>query len=221
MIDNKKVSALIPTLNEEGNIKDTILNLPDFIDEVIIIDGYSKDKTAEIAKKLKAKVIFDKGKKGSALIQGAKEAKGDILLAIDADGSHKFSELRLFSEAINAGYDFAFGSRFILGGGTSDMTLTRRLGNKFFVILVNLIYDCHFTDLCYGYRAFSKDAFLKLKLKSVGFEIETEMSIRAIQEKCKIIEIPSFEGKRIKGEGKLKTFKDGFRIFKTILKETK
>jgi hypothetical protein len=105
------------------------------------------------------------------------------------------------------------------GGGTSDMPWYRRLGNRLFTSLVNLLYGVRYTDLCYGYNAFWKKTFNQIKLKSDGFEIETEVHLKVSKAGLKVTEVPSFEGKRLYGTGKLKTFRDGWKILKTILKE--
>lgn len=220
MINRKKVSVVIPTLNEEENMRELLFNMPEFIDEVLVVDGHSKDKTVEIAKKFGARVFCNKKvKKGAALILGTREAKGDIVIAMDADLSMQHKELRLLAEGVDSGYDFSFGSRFICGGGTNDMPLIRKIGNKFFVFLVNLIYGSNYSDLCYGYRAYTKKAFQILKLRSQGFGIEAEMSVKAAKKNFKVIEIPSFEKPRKFGKGKLRTFSDGWEILKIIFKE--
>lgn len=85
-------------------------------------------------------------------------------------------------------------------------------------MLVNLLFHAHYTDLCYGYRSFSRSAFRKLDLKEKGFGIETETSILAAKYGLKIIEIPSYEKKRAHGSGNLKTFRDGYVILATIIK---
>jgi len=214
-----KISVVIPTLNEERNLQIVLKNLPNNIDEILIVDGHSKDDTIRIAKKFGAKVIYDNIGKGSALIKGIKNAKGDIIITMDADCSHKESEIGLLIEGIKSGYDICMGSRFIQGGGTEDMPWHRRLGNKFFVSLVNLIWGMNYSDLCYGYRSFRKGCIRKLNLKSDDFGIETEISIKAAKAGLKVLEVPSFEKARRYGRGKLKTFSDGFKIFKTIIKE--
>lgn len=219
MKGNSTISVIIPTLNEEENLPIVLDSLPEEIDEVIIVDGHSKDKTVEIAKNYGHKVIYDTKGKGSALRKGAKEAKGDIVINMDADCSNKASELGLLLEGIKAGYDICMGSRFIQGGGTEDMPWYRKLGNKFFVFLVNLFWGTNYSDLCYGYRSFRKGVMEKLDLESEGFGIETEMSIRAAKKNLKILEVPSFEKKRKSGKGNLRTFSDGWNILKRILKE--
>ncbi|BCS90768.1 MAG: glycosyltransferase AglJ [Candidatus Micrarchaeota archaeon] len=222
MPEKELVSIVIPTWNEAGNIRTLIEDinrcLKGYNYEILVIDKYSEDGTADIARKMGARVILDKGGKGAALIRGFKEAKGDIVVSMDADLSHRPKELVLLIESIKIGYDAAMGSRFIIGGGSSDMPWYRRFGNKVFVILVNLLYRTHYTDLCYGYRSFSKEALNRLKLREEGFGIETEINIKCAKQRLNIIEIPSYEKKRSSGEAKLRTFRDGFRILKAIIK---
>lgn len=219
MFQKKKISILIPTLNEAKNLPIVLKSLPKYVDEVIVIDGYSKDQTDKIAKKAGCKVIYDKKGKGSALRLGLKKAKGDIIVMMDADCSHLSSEIVLLISGILAGYDICMGSRFIQGGGSDDISLIRVIGNKIFVHTVNLLWGTNYTDLCYGYRSFTKDAIKKLDLSEDGFGIETEISIQSAKKKIRILEVPSFEKHRQSGEGKLRTIIDGWRIAKTILKE--
>ncbi len=94
----------------------------------------------------------------------------------------------------------------------------RRLANKGFVTLVNLIYGSKYSDMCYGYRSFSKNAFKKLRLAEAGFGIETEINIRARKAGLRVLEVPSMEKKRATGSGKLRTWHDGYIILKTIIK---
>jgi glycosyltransferase involved in cell wall biosynthesis len=148
-----------------------------------------------------------------------KAAKGDIVIMMDADCSHKSSEIGLLTEGIKAGFDVCMGSRFIQGGGTEDMSWHRKMGNKIFVFLVNSIWRMNYSDLCYGYRSFRKNCINKLNLKQDGFGIETEISIKAAKKKLRVLEVPSYEKARDSGEGRLRTFSDGWRIFKTIIHE--
>lgn len=216
---NKKISLVIPTLNEEKNLPIVLEEIPDYIDEIIIVDGYSKDNTVEIAKKYNCRIFYDDVGKGSSLIMGVEQCTGDYVIMMDADWSHRIEELSLFIEGLEMGYDFVMGSRFLQGGGTADMTPIRRLGNKLFVIIVNMFFGMNYSDLCYGYRAFRRDIFNKLNLKSKGFAIETEISIKAAKCRLKILEVPSFEKKRKYGKGNLQGFRDGLRISGTILTE--
>lgn len=219
MRNKKFVSLIIPTLNEAKNLPKILKNIPSYVDETIIIDGHSNDNTVKIARTFGCKILFDKEGKGSALIKGAKHAKGDYIVMMDADWSHRIEEMCLLITGLELGYDVSMGSRFMQGGGTDDMTAHRVLGNKFFVTLVNILFGMKYTDMCYGYRAFRKEAFNKLRLESKGFAIETEISIQAAKKNLKVLEVPSFEKKRNHGEGKLRSLSDGFKILKIIIKE--
>lgn len=215
-----RVSLVIPTLNEEKNLPLVLETIPkDKIDEIIIVDGHSTDKTVEIAKRFGTRIIYDSIGKGSALRKGMDVAKGNIIITMDADCSHMGSELGLLTEGIKAGFDVCMGSRFIQGGGTEDMPWYRMIGNKFFVFLVNLIWKTNYSDMCYGYRSFRKSCIKKLGLKQEEFGIETEISIKAAKKKLRVLEVPSYEKRRASGESKLRTFRDGWSILKIIVKE--
>lgn len=223
-MSNPYVSIVIPTLDEEKNIGPLMRGIRKVLGqksyEVIVVDGHSTDDTVGIAKAAGARIMYDDVGKGSALIKGLKSAGGSIVISMDADLSHEPKELKLLIAGIEAGYDICMGSRFILGGGSDDMPLFRKIGNKIFLLMVNVRFHAGFSDLCYGYRSFRKGVFGKLDLKEEGFGIETEINIKAIGKGFKILEVPSMEKKRKFGEGKLRTFRDGYIILKTILKNS-
>ena len=128
-------------------------------------------------------------------------------------------EIHSFVGALLAGADYAKGSRFIPGGGTSDMTFLRKAGNWVFVLMVRLLFGARFTDLCYGYNAFWRRVVPKLEIDADGFEIEAMLNLRAYRRGLKISEVPSFEADRVHGEGRLVTFPDGWRVLRTIVRE--
>lgn len=220
-MSNTYLSIVIPTLDEAHNIRKLIplvkKEIKDYNYELIVVDGHSKDDTVSVARNMGANVIFDRDGKGSALIKGFKEARGKIIISMDADLSHEPKELRLLISGIETGYDICVGSRFLSGGGSADMPIFRIFGNKVFVALVNIIYGSSYSDMCYGYRSFTKKVLGRLNLKEKGFGIETEINIKAQKAHLKILEVPSFEKKRAAGEGKLRSFNDGFVILRTIL----
>jgi glycosyltransferase involved in cell wall biosynthesis len=216
------ISVVIPTLDEGKNIKKLIGGVKSIIgsygtnNEIIIVDGHSSDNTVALAKRGGAKILYDDKGKGSALIKGLNSAKGSVIIAMDADLSHRPNELRLLIAGIEAGYEICMGSRFLTGGGSDDMPALRRFGNSLFVALVNLIYGSRYTDLCYGYRSFARGVVKRLDLKEKGFGIETEISIKAKQKQMRVLEVPSYEKKRESGEGKLRSLNDGIVILRTI-----
>lgn len=216
------VSVVIPTLNEALNLPHVLPRIPDFVTEIIIVDGHSVDDTVEVAKRLRpqVRIVQQVGRgKGSALRLGFATARGDIIVSIDADGSTAPEEIVDFVDALRGGADYVKGSRFIRGGGSSDLTPLRRAGNLALTVLVRVVHGARFTDLCYGYNAFWADALPQLHLRSTGFEIETEMNLRAHHAGLRIVEVPSLEVNRIHGNSNLRTFPDGWRVLKTIIRE--
>lgn len=216
------VSVVIPTLNEAKNLPFVLTELPSVVSEVILVDGGSKDNTIQVAKELRPDIhiLRQTGKgKGNALVEGFAATTGDIIIMMDADGSHDPQEIPLFVHALMKGADFAKGSRFIHDGASEDFTLIRQLGNSCINLLANVCFKVQFTDLCYGYNAFWRYCLPFLDIDCPGFEVETLMNIRACKANLKVKEVPSFEAIRYFGESKLKAFHDGWRIVKTIVRE--
>jgi glycosyltransferase involved in cell wall biosynthesis len=156
--------------------------------------------------------------KGSALRTGFQEATGDIVVMMDADGSMSPQEIRHYVHFLTNGYDFVKGSRFISGGGSLDITPIRRLGNLFLLTAFNTAYDAHLTDLCYGFCAFHRRYLEHLRLSATGFEIEAEMTVRAMQAGLRIAEVPSLELPRRTGASNLHAIRDGIRVLRTVLR---
>jgi glycosyltransferase involved in cell wall biosynthesis len=192
------------------------------VHEVILVDGNSTDGTIEVARRIlpTIRIVHQTGRgKGDALCCGFNAATGDAIVMLDADGSTDPSEIPRFIGTLLAGADFAKGSRFLHGGGTSDMPLYRRLGNWTFVVAVRTLFGGRYSDLCYGYNAFWTSAIKHLRLDGQGFEIETMMNVRALRAGLRVVEVPSFEDKRLYGSSRLRTFPDGWRVLKTIWRE--
>jgi glycosyltransferase involved in cell wall biosynthesis len=216
------VSLVIPTMNEERNVGNVLARIPDWVTEVILVDGLSTDRTVPLARALRpdVKIIMETNPgKGSALTAGFRAATGEIIAALDADGSMDPAELHTFVGQLVAGADYVKGSRFVQGGGTVDMELHRRMGNWGLMMAAKVLFGGHYSDLCYGYFAFWRDALPLLNPDVPGFEIETQINVRALKAKLKIAEVPSFEERRLHGVSNLKAWRDGFRILRTIVKE--
>ncbi|RPK74309.1 Undecaprenyl-phosphate mannosyltransferase [Streptomyces sp. ADI97-07] len=216
------VSVVIPAMNEAENLPHVFKTLPDWIHEVVLVDGNSTDDTVRVARELRPDVVVVKqvGKgKGDALISGFAACTGEIIVMVDADGSADGQEIVSYVSALVGGADFAKGSRFANGGGTDDMTPVRKLGNWALCTAVNRKFGARYTDLCYGYNAFWKHCLDRITLDCTGFEIETLMNIRVVKAGLRVQEVPSHEYNRIHGVSNLSAVRDGIRVLKVILRE--
>jgi glycosyltransferase involved in cell wall biosynthesis len=157
--------------------------------------------------------------KGDALTCGFRSARGNVIVMLDADGSARPEEIPAFVDALRAGADFAKGSRFLEGGGSADITRLRSLGNAMLTRLVNVLFRSRYSDLCYGYNAFWTHVLDELALDADGFEIETQLNLRAVQSRLAVVEVPSYEDSRIHGVSNLNAVRDGLRVLRTILHE--
>ena len=218
------VSVVIPTLNEAANIAHVLPKLPAGVDQVVLVDGGSTDGTVEVARRLRPDMTIiqqTRRGKGNALACGFAAATGDIIVMMDADGSTHPAEIsRFVEELVKSGADFAKGSRFVPGGGSSDITSLRRAGNSALSALVNTLCRTHYTDLCYGFNAFWRRCLPALDLEHAssgimpesggsdrepmqwgdGFEIETLITIRVARASLQVVEVPSFEHGRLHGQ---------------------
>jgi glycosyltransferase involved in cell wall biosynthesis len=219
---NALVSLVIPAKNEAANLVHVLPRIPDWIHEVILVDGNSTDNTVAVARSLRPdiKVVGqDRKGKGAALRSGFAACQGDIIVMIDADGSMDPNEIPAYVGALMAGADFVKGSRFMQGGRTHDMEWYRRFGNWCFVKLVTLRFGGRFSDLCYGYIGFWRSALARMSLeRDDGFEIETSMNVQALTSGLVVHEVPSIEAARIYGVSNLRTIPDGWRVLKTIIR---
>jgi glycosyltransferase involved in cell wall biosynthesis len=227
----KTVSVVIPARNEAKNITWVLEHLPSIVDEVVMVDGGSVDDTVEVTRRLRPDaVIVQQARrgKGNALAAGFEAATGDLIVMIDADGSMDPREIEAYLEPLVSGADYAKGSRFTVGGGSDDITALRRAGNWGLNALTNLLFRSRYSDLCYGYNAFTRECVQAFALPPAhvpgarygdGFEIETMINVRVVLADLAVVEVPSYEYVRRSGESNLNTFRDGFRVLGTILRE--
>ena len=228
-----RISVVIPAKNEARNLEIVLPELPS-VHEVILVDGTSVDGTVEVAQRLlpDIKVVHQTRRgKGNALACGFAAATGDIIVMFDADCSADPVEIPRFVAALLGGADFAKGTRFQPGGGSTDITWLRGAGNRGLNLLANSMLRTSYTDLCYGYNAFWIDVLAHLDLPSPsiaeltpntamiwgdGFEIETVINCRVAAAGLRVAEVPSFERPRVHGASNLNAVTDGLRVLKTI-----
>jgi glycosyltransferase involved in cell wall biosynthesis len=205
--------------------------MPEWVDEIIIVNGPSVDNSAAVARELWPDGVHldqTRNGKGNALACGFAAASCDIIVMIDADGSTDPAEIPRYVEALKNGADYAKGSRFIPGGGSADITRFRQFGNWGLNTVVNVLFSAGFTDLCYGFNAFWRRCLDVMSLPSIltkdaqwgdGFEIETLINLRIAASKLRVVEVCSFEAIRIHGSSNLNAFADGMRVLGTIWQE--
>jgi len=203
-VDRKEisVSVVIPVFNEELTIGDIVARTKSTLEqselpyEVLVVDDGSVDRSAEISQASEAQVIRGAHQgKGHALRLGFERAKGDVIVALDSDGSHQPEEIPLIAK----------------------IPKVNRIGNKMFNNLIQLFTGMKITDSQSGLRAIKSSIIKEMKLKSRGYEVESEMLVKALKMGVRVAEIPiSFEQRTV-GRSKLDPLKDGTKILYSII----
>jgi len=181
--------VIIPAYNEEKRIGKVLQGIPEFVDEVIVVDDGSKDKTSEVARKFGVEVIrLERNEgKGKAMSEGIKEASGDIIVFIDADGQHRPEEIiKLVEPIVNGEADFVIGSRLIKAQG--ERPLIRKISNFITTYLTRLKLGIRVRDTQSGFRAIRRE-FLP-EIESKRYEVETEVLIKAVKKGARVKEVP-------------------------------
>jgi glycosyltransferase involved in cell wall biosynthesis len=215
------ITALVCTLNEEESLPHTLPRIPAWVDEVLLVDGHSSDETVAVARKLRPdiRVVYQPGKgKGDALKHGVREAQGDIIVTLDADGETDPEKIPCFIEPLLKGYDFVKGSR-LARGRPRRMPRYRWFGNKVLALTFNILYGTQYTDICSGYNAFWKHVFLQVPLTYDTFQMEQQLLARAHKARLKVTEVVHSNDGRIAGTSKTSGIKQGFADWFVIIKE--
>jgi glycosyltransferase involved in cell wall biosynthesis len=217
------VTAIIPTKNEETNVKWVIEECKKYADEVIVIDGHSTDKTREIAEKCGVKVYLDNQKgKGDAIRVGIQKATGDIIVFIDADGSHLPEDIpRLVAPIKDGECDHVTGSR--MRGGSDELhgdirKFIRMVGSDIITLGINYRFKVQLTDSQNGFRALRTEVGRKLPLKENITTIEQEMIIKTLKLGYRMGEVPTHEYARKGGVSKVSVPKMAWRYVYSWLK---
>jgi glycosyltransferase involved in cell wall biosynthesis len=226
-----RVSVVVPAKNEAANLPAVLAELPPGLHEVILVDGGSVDRTVETALLVRPDIVVvrqTRNGKGNALACGFAACTGEVVVMLDADGSADPAEIPRFVDALRNGADVAKGSRFLPSGGSEDLSWVRRVGNEALAFVMNRLFGTSYSDLCYGYNAFWRHCLDHFELPPTdgaeprfgdGFEIETLLAARAASGCLWVAEVPSFERARCFGSSNLNTWRDGWRVLRTMLHE--
>ena len=219
------VTAVIPARNEERCIGEIIERTRPFCDEIVVVDGNSRDRTAEIAASYgeRVRVVKDNGKgKGDAVRVGAFAARYETVVYLDADGSHDPKDIPALVEPIKKGEaDLVIGSR---GRGGSDELhgdvekLLRMIGSDLILIGINVRWKQFLTDSQNGFRAIRTEVMRSLDTTENITTIEQEMTMKALKKGYRVTETPTHEYARKYGESTIKLRKVWFRYIYSFLK---
>jgi glycosyltransferase involved in cell wall biosynthesis len=215
------ITILIPCLNEELTIGKVI---SDFRRElpaarILVYDNGSQDKTVEKARKAGAdvKICFRKGK-GNAVKQMFEEVESDIYILVDGDDTYDATAVKKLLAPIQARQaDMTVGTR-MAGFRKEEKRLLHNIGNRIILWQLHFCFPSRITDMLSGYRVMTRDVVKQANLLSSGFTIETELTIKTLENGFRIKEVPCKYKERPKGsKSKLSTFSDGYHILATIL----
>ena len=205
------ISVVIPCYNEEDGIRHVYAGMPSYVDEVVVVDNNSTDRTAEVARSLGAKVVFQPRKGyGAAYQAGLPAATCDIIATLDGDGTYPADEISLLVDALeDRKLDFISGARFPLRNPDA-MNFTNKVGNFVLTIATGLLWFRPLRDSQSGMWVFRRSVLPRLKLTSDGMPLSEEIKIEAIEKLGpRFAEIGIDYRPRI-GEVKLQKWRDGW-----------
>jgi len=203
------VSAVIAAKEEEPTVGETIELVKPYVDEIILVDGHSRDRTREIAVRLGATVELDSGRgKGDAIRVGLRRSRGEIVVFLDADGSHDPREIPALVAPILAGEaDLVVGCRIMGGSDELHGTLAnfvRLAGGLLINLAINYRWGVRLTDVQNGFRAIDRRVALALDLTETKHTIEQEMTMKCLKRGYRVKNVPSHEFARRFGEPRLR-----------------
>ena len=209
---HENLTIIVSSKKECENLKTILPILKQKSDDVIVVDGHSKDGTDDVCLLNNVKYILDNGLgKGDAQRVGTSVAKYDYIVFYDADGSHDPNDIdKLYNDITSEKYELIVCSR--KKGGSFDLTANltimgfiRSTGCDFLTLLFNKLFKTEFSDILYSLKSIKKKNFIDLKTTENGFGIEIDILAKSIKKKYRVKEIPSRENARVHGESKLST----------------
>lgn len=219
-----RVSIVMPCLNEAETVAICVAKARAWLQssgvdgEVLVVDNGSTDRSAELATAAGAQVIRERRRGyGNAYLRGFAEARGEIIVMGDADDTYDFSQLDDLIRPLGQGYDMVVGNRFTGGVQPGAMPWAHRyIGSPIINLLIRRFIGIRVGDSQSGFRAFSRSAYQRLKLRSGGMELASEMIVNAAREGLSVTEVPATYNVRL-GESKLNTVRDGWRHLRFLL----
>jgi glycosyltransferase involved in cell wall biosynthesis len=216
-----RTAILIPCYNEELTIgqvvRDFRAEMPEA--EIYVFDNNSTDRTAERARMAGARVASERRQGKGFVVQSMFcQVEADVYVMVDGDGTYPPGEVhKLIQPVVLGEAEMVVGSR-LMGTSDSEFRLLNKLGNGFFLQVINFIFKVQLTDVLSGYRAFNREFVKSIPVFGGGFETEVELTIKALARGDRITELPVRLTSRPKGSfSKIRIVQDGFVILNTIL----
>lgn len=213
-----RITAVLPAKDEAQGIGGLVRRIAEYCDEILVIDGHSTDATAEVARLAGASVFLDHGKgKGDAYRVGIEKASGDVIVFIDADGSHDPTDIPAIVQPISDGKaDLVIASRY--KGGSDEWegdvdTWLRAIGSGFLSVVINWRWKSKLTDVLNGFRAVRRVAAVHVPLYTTDFDVEQHMIVQFLKYGYRVTEVRSHEYCRAWGNSKLPTFRKAHLFF--------
>ncbi len=219
--EKRKIAILIPCYNEGQTIEKVVKDYQQVLPEatIYVYDNNSKDETAAIAKKAGAIVRHEyRQGKGNVIRTMFREIDAECYLMIDGDDTYPAENAKEMCELVLSGKaDMVIGDRLSSTYFTENKRPFHNFGNRIVRFSINKLFHNEIKDIMTGYRAFSYEFVKGFPVLSKGFEIETEMTIHAVDKNFKLVEIPvNYRDRPAGSVSKLNTYKDGFKVLKTI-----
>ena len=219
-----RISIVMPCLNEAETVAICVTKARAWLEasgirgEVLVVDNGSTDRSAELATAAGAKVIHERRRGyGNAYLRGFEEARGDIIVMGDADDTYDFSRLDDLIKPLDGGFVLVLGNRFSGGISPGAMPWAHRyIGSPIINLLIRRFIGIRIGDSQSGFRAFTRPAYERLRLRSGGMELASEMIVNAAREGMRVAEVPAPYNPRV-GESKLNTVRDGWRHLRFLL----
>jgi len=219
-----RISIVMPCLNEAETVAVCVAKALAWLSasgnsgEVLVVDNGSTDRSAELAGRAGAQVLRERRRGyGNAYLRGFAAARGDIIVMGDADDTYDFSRLDDLIRPLDQGYDMVLGNRFTGGVEPGAMPWAHRyIGSPIINLLIRRFIGIRVGDSQSGLRAFTRAAYERLRLRSGGMELASEMIVNAAREGLQIAEVPAPYNVRL-GESKLSTVRDGWRHLRFLL----
>lgn len=220
MYKGQAITVIIPCLNEEQGIEKVLRSMPDFVDQVIVVDNNSTDRTSEVARSLGANVIREEVRGyGRSYKRGFTQATGDLIVTLDGDHSYPVDALSYLIEAfLHLEVDFLNASRFPVRDSRA-MSLKHKFGNLVLSLAMSVLFFRWVADSQSGMWVFRRAILKEMKLESDGMAFSEEIKIEALRNRqIRFGEISILYSSRL-GEKKLNPWRDGFRNLAFLVKK--